>query len=295
MRKFTAILAILAAFSSLNAFDIHVNYDYDTNGFFDLSKKAVIDQVVSDVESRLSYSATDVIPGGTNTWTWRFEDPSSSGADISIFNPLYTGGSFNLYVGAKSQGSSTLGFGGNVGLSGSGNSAFISNILDKNSATQYDPYAGFLSMNSDTSWYVNAAFDAGAASGLYDLYSVFAHELLHAMGFGLTGAQIWNNNQTNGVYSSANVSSKSLNANNDHWASGTESEYWDGSAWATQEAAMDPNISTGTRKYITELDYAVFSDYGFDVSSPVPEPSTYASLAGLLALFSVASKRRSIR
>ena len=55
----------------------------------------------------------------------------------------------------------------------------------------------------------------------------------------------------------------------------------------SQEVVMDPEITTGTRKYLTELDLAILRDLGYET---IPEPSS--SLLLLLSLAFPFSRRR---
>jgi len=54
---------------------------------------------------------------------------------------------------------------------------------------------------------------------------------------------------------------------------------------------MDPDLTVGTRKFFTDLDFGGMDDLGWDVT-PVPEPQTYALVAGLgLLVFSLCRRR----
>jgi hypothetical protein len=55
-----------------------------------------------------------------------------------------------------------------------------------------------------------------------------------------------------------------------------------------QEAAMDPSILTGTRKYLTQMDLAFLRDLNYVT---VPEPSVFA-LSGATLLCAAARRRR---
>ena len=108
------------------------------------------------------------------------------------------------------------------------------------------------------------------ASNKNDLYSVALHEMLHALGMGasqswtqLASGTTWLGSEAiaeRGTGSGAGLLSGS------HIASSTMSKrITDG---ATQEVAMDPNITQGTRKYLTTLDLAFLRDLGYSTVSP---------------------------
>ena len=79
----------------------------------------------------------------------------------------------------------------------------------------------------------------------------------------------------------------SLNA---HWADGTPSNVFPGGA--PQEAAMDPDISSGNRKVFTDLDVAALDDIGWDAAA-VPEPSSMILLSSAaITFFAFAVRRR---
>lgn len=90
--------------------------------------------------------------------------------------------------------------------------------------------------------------------------------------------------------------SKSLNggadvslANDAHWAEGLMSVL-PGTA-TSQEVAMDPTLTLGTRKFFTEMDYAGLQDIGWELSA-IPEPEHAAMLAALAMLAFAHWRRR---
>lgn len=54
---------------------------------------------------------------------------------------------------------------------------------------------------------------------------------------------------------------------------------------------MDPDLTVGTRKYFTELDFAAMQDIGWQVTA-VPEADTWAMLLAGLGLISMATRYR---
>ena len=57
---------------------------------------------------------------------------------------------------------------------------------------------------------------------------------------------------------------------------------------------MDPDITTGSRKFFTDLDYTGLTDIGWQVTA-VPEPIEYAMVTGLgLLLFGLYRRQKLI-
>jgi len=116
----------------------------------------------------------------------------------------------------------------------------------------------------DDYWHWNHT--TSVAAGKRDLYSVAAHEILHAIGMGsstswvqLTNGTTWNGAEVQAITGSgANL----VNGGGQHIANSVMStRISDGSI---QEVAMDPTLAVGTRKELTVLDLAFLRDIGYD-------------------------------
>ncbi len=128
-------------------------------------------------------------------------------------------------------------------------------------------------------------------SGKIDFDSVALHEILHAIGFGVSDT--WSDNVSGTTWLGANAVAEHgtgtglVDGGGAHLATSISSTvFQDG---ASQEVVMDPNISTGQRKYLTDLDVAILQDLNY---SAVPEPGTFAFAMGLAALGSITARRR---
>ena len=105
------------------------------------------------------------------------------------------------------------------------------------------------------------------------------HEILHAIGYG--ASETWDSLKSGTSWTGPEAIAANggsgiglVNGGGDHLAPNTMSTTINGGV--SQEVVMDPNLTVGTRKYLTELDLAVLRDLGY---STIPEPSS-----GLLLL-----------
>ncbi|MDA1274086.1 MAG: PEP-CTERM sorting domain-containing protein [Verrucomicrobia bacterium] len=121
-----------------------------------------------------------------------------------------------------------------------------------------------------------------------DFFTVAQHELGHLFGIGFSAS--WRLQIEGDLFAGPNSiltfgGSVPLDSGEGHWEGGTMSHVL-GTDLA-QELLMAPDLSSGTRKYLTDLDIAGLRDVGWTV---VPEPGTAALL--LLGLGVCWMKRR---
>lgn len=220
-----------------------------------------------------------------------------------------------VFVGANDAfGASTLAVGSPGGTSASGDEAFVSLARNRGQGpgTDFGPWGGSIAFNPGFNWYADPDPATVESFSGWDLFSVAIHEFGHLLGFGT--AKSWANQVVDETFTGAQAQSVYGTpvplADGYHWADGLRSEV----AGRLQEAALDPTLAAGTRKYFTELDWAGLADIGWEVvpgatlsasmtfasvslsgaptesTTPTPLPASLALLGTALAL--VAGLRR---
>ena len=276
------LLAILFAASANAQFQIVFDYSRDTQGFFtgaNSGRQAYLQAAGDYVSSILSPTALAAInPSGSNTWNPSISNPGS-GASESLGSISISLNTVLIYAGARELGTSTLGIGGPGGFSANGSQSWFSTINFRGNQPYDMSWGGSLTFDITTSWYFDSDITTVESfAGKHDFFSIAVHEIGHVLGFGTTNA--WNSlvNTSSGAGFFTGTRSKAaygasvpLASGYGHWAANTMSTVF--GKGTVQEALMDPNIGTNTRKYLTVLDAAGLSDIGY---TAVPEPSTLA-------------------
>ncbi|MEZ6124661.1 MAG: GEVED domain-containing protein [Planctomycetaceae bacterium] len=283
----TAAGAELLEARQLLTFNIVLDYTYDTSGFFnDQARRDVLEEVASVYESRITDDFTAITPGGSDSWTAVFNNPST-GAQVNVQNLTIPADTVIIYVGARNL-PSGLALGGPGGFSSFATPAFNQNLETRGEAgvvpngtndTDFALWGGTISYDNASTW--NFSLSPPSA-GENDFYSVTLHEMAHVLGFGTSDsfhALVNGNNQFTGSNAVAAFGGPvsmhfdgNGNADDGHWASGTSSLV--PGTTTSQETSMDPQVTTGTRKLFTTLDWAALDDLGWDVSA-VASPMDY--------------------
>ena len=302
-RKIRLVLAValLAASSVGHALTITFDYSYDTGNFFNTqAKKDALNAAAAVFTSRITDSLSAIAPSGSNTWSANFNNPSTGGVG-STSNLVVGANELVIYVGARDLGGSVLGSAGPGGFSSGGTSGWNSTVAYRGQSgaslatpTDFGPWGGSISFSSTAAWYFDSdpsTIEAGLA-GNNDFYSVAVHELGHVLGVGTAGS--WTSNVSGSNFTGTNSvisfgGNVPLQSGSGHWADGTTSTI-PGTA-TSQETAMDPTITVGTRKYFTNLDFAGLQDIGWQVTA-VPEPATIAWAAAIGAVGVLRWRRR---
>lgn len=272
----------------LLTFDIQFDYTYDSSGFFaPQARKDILEQAAATYEARITDDLAAITPGGVDTWNADFNNPST-GRRVSLANLNVPADTIIVYVGARNL-DEGLGLGGPGGFNSFATPAFNETLETRGEAgvdpdstndTDFALWGGTIAFDSLVNW--NFTLDP-PVSGQNDFYSVAIHELGHVLGFG-TSDSFRNliDSATNRFTGTESVSvyggtipmhaDQFGNPDAGHWAAGVSSTLPGTST--VQETSMDPQVTTGSRKIFTDVDWAALDDLGWDVT-PVAGPVDY--------------------
>ncbi len=310
VRLACAASALVIASSACLGVNVVLKYDYDASQFFGAGNpsgataggqaKAALEAaasffsgILNDTLSSIQTPPPFASGGGSVVWHWTasFSNPGGNGG-VSLTDLTIPADEYRIYVGAKNLDGSTLGVGGPGGASTSVNGSYLpsdsatvtqinnnfqSSVYDRGEATGFAAWGGALAFDVDAAaWHYNHLTSPSA--GESDFYSVALHEMAHVLGFGASDE--WFNFASGALFTGPAAAAEygSLppleppNPTRSHWQSSTLSRVYGTNV--TQEAAMDPELTTGTRKYFTRLDAAALTDIGWTVAPP-PNPADF--------------------
>jgi Ca2+-binding RTX toxin-like protein len=259
----------------LPAITFQLDYSHDATNFFDpinnLERRQILEQAASDLGGRLDDTLLEIIPHKFNvsdTWTATFDDPAT-GSTFNV-NDLIVGESIiRVYVGARQLGSS-LGSGGpGFASSVTGVQQWVDTVLGRgqvgalgpdSSQTDFAPFGGSITFDEDANWHFGST-TTGLDTGEFDFFSTAVHELAHVIGFGTAPSFL--NLSSGGVFlGSASIleyGSGPVPLNDPgHWQKDLQHN--------GAEVALDPDLTDGSRKPLTSLDYAGLNDLGWQVN-----------------------------
>lgn len=283
------LVAPASAFANI---DIQFDFTYDSSSFFNSTNMQTLNAAASVFESRFADNLTAINASGFNNFQGSIFDPSDMTQTLTLSNLSVAENVIKIYVGSDDLGGLSIGAGGSGGYSCSGLGSFCANAVDRgqsnttgSTATDFATWGGMISFNSTTSWYFGLD-ESGLNNSQFDFYTVAVHEIAHVLGFGLAPSFEAQVNGSN--FTSTETGTVGLSSDLAHWAAGTNSTV----AGHLQETVMDPDITPGTRKYFTDLDYAGMAAIGWSLATPVPESSISLNLLAGSLLLAFARRRK---
>jgi hypothetical protein len=268
-----ALLAAVAP-AARAAISVQFDYRYDT-GFFTghPERRATLEFAAASL-ARFTDGLAAIIPYEDHTWEAQVWRPDTD-EEVWLPNLEIPADTLLVFAGARPLGGS-LGTGGPGGWSAAGyDGAWFDTVQARGETgalaapfTDVGPWGGSLAFatDPDVSWYFGLD-PAGLAPGQSDFLSVAMHELGHLLGIGTSDS--WDRWIVAGTFRGPAARAEyggnvPVTASHAHWLYDTESTV-DG---VVQEAAMDPNLTQGTRKLFTDLDFAGLDDVGWEVTVP---------------------------
>lgn len=257
---------------------IQLDYTYD-NGFFarNSEAKATLERVASELGATLSADLAAITPGGGNTWTATFYNPST-GELLSLTDLTVGANTVRVFVGARPLSGSEAGYATTAGYRASGSPGWMDAVRTRG-WSGFAPWGGSIAFDSAQNWHFGQT-TAGLDGNEVDFYSIASHELGHVLGIGTS--QQWRNLVSGGAFrgsASMGVYGGAVPVDSDglHWAHGTA---------AGESVSLDPMMEMGRRVGLSALDHAALRDLGWSGGTG-SAPAASATPAGM-TLFTVA-------
>jgi hypothetical protein len=283
---------------------ISLDYSFDTANynFFNpdtptgQAARAALARAASVYEDRFLDTLSPISPGSGNTWVTDLTNPGNGQEHLAISNLNIPTNTIKIFVGGRPLGGA-IGLGGPGGYTvtpAAGNTTWVPTVEFRGQSgasltvpsNDFGNWGGGISFDNSVTW----NFDlAGPVPNANDFLTAATHEIAHVLGFG--SAPSWKsrltatttpfgNVQYVGPFTGAKamalyggpvpletpptqtVPNQVINAA--HLNYGTMSTV----GGMPQESIMDPDITIGTRKKLTLLDWAVLDDIGWDLARP---------------------------
>ena len=304
-RRF-AILGVLGGLAAAGpAAQATIKFDFDysfepANGFFaqNPAAKVALDRAGLTFSDRLLDKLPAIAPTNVDSWYGVFANPSTGASAQTPTNLNIAADTIKVYIGAYNLGGA-LGLGGPGGYSVGGTQQFVQTIQYRGQAgasssppTDFGSWGGTISFDSTANWSFGLT---GPQNGKNDFLTVALHELAHVMGIGT--ANSWDTFISGSVFTGPKSvalrgGNVPLSPDGAHFNYGTMSTV----GGVAQESILDPDITTGTRKLMTLLDWAALDDIGWELARPGDTNAdgvvNFSDLLNLAKNYNQASDRR---
>lgn len=253
---------------------IRFDYSLDSLGFFAAQERRTrLQQAADSIVKKFSDQLLAITPGGSNTWTARFRNPSN-GAQENRSNLSIATNEILVFAGGRPLNANELGRGERGGFQVSSPSqTFINTVQARGQsgalatpATDFGPWGGSIAFASTANWHFGATTQ-GLDSNEFDFIGVASHELFHVLGFGLSAS--WDAKVSGGF---TGPNSTAVYGQSPVPLSGTT--HWQQNITSNgQNVAMSPETTGGVRKLPTRLDLAGLQDIGWQLVNPIIQVS----------------------
>ena len=282
------------------AITIEWDYTYDTTGFFTAEHKSVMDAVAREFGARITDSLEPITSGGGKEFQPRVDLIPGTGTTYGKVQSIGAD-TLRVFVGSETLSGNTLGIGGAGGYTASGGQDFYDIIAQRGQpepeGQNFSTWGGAIVFDRDANWYVDSDVSTVENfNGQFDFYSIVAHELGHVLGVGTSAA--WTAD-VSGASFTGEAAVDAFGGPVPLAGSGNASGHVNGSVESTfmgetQQVALSPSIQAGTRKYYTELDWALLEDIGWEIApvAVIPEAHTWAMMLAGLGLVGWRGRRR---
>jgi hypothetical protein len=305
-------VASISMAGSAQAIEFVFDYSYD-DGFMTLERRAILEQAASVLETRITDELGAIGPDGTFRSRIFFSSPAT-GQSANEQSAVIGANQLRVYVGNRGLGEGvTHNSAGTVAsptggdMSDAAYTAYRAAMMSRGQAgvltstqTDFGPWGGALAFNSAIAYYFDNDLSTTESFEGYDFYTAALRGLIGILGFG--GGLV--NNTAASYFAQADNANKLFNGVNAVAENGgvavaldAESYRFLGESVAStvgglsQTALMTKTLSAGERRQVTDLDWAVLSDIGWQVAA-VPEPAEYAMFLAGLGVLTVVSRRR---
>jgi hypothetical protein len=205
------------------------------------------------------------VPGGSNTWTLRVQNPAN-GSTAAIPNVVLGADTLLVYAGARNLPGSTVAI-TVAGTTSSSGSADWRTLIRNRSPDGGSAWGSSTSFDSQLNWYFGSS-PADIGENQVDFYSVAVHELGHVLGIGASTR--WDEQIVGSTFVGPNAVAVYGGAvpleDDGHWR--------DDLTVGGAPVAMDPTVTDGVRIPFAPLDFAALADIGWTVGgATAPDPA----------------------
>ncbi|WP_018410424.1 PEPxxWA-CTERM sorting domain-containing protein [Methyloversatilis thermotolerans] len=324
LRQLTLGLALASCFGSANAYiNIVFDYTYDTNNFFTADRRATLEQAAAAFETRV-FDTLDAItstPGGNsislNILGTRIENANIAKNELRIY--------VNSAISVGSTAGEATPISANQGGMGvKGDTSYINASWSRGQTgwpdSEVGTWGGSITYDSNVSWYADSDVSTiESFAGQWDLYTATLKGLVEIMGVSGNGVDTAYREKLNGLGNFNGDKAKTeydvrggrqnllqaiptekIYSHETRLAANIKGDLTRNGVETEQLALLAWGLSTGERRYMTDLDWAIMDDIGWDVTGftvmpetpPIPEPQTWAMLAAGLGLIGYTARKR---